>query len=145
MHIMNDGYIKFSKKNEKKVVNLLLSNGAGDLFGIEKGDTFAPDKNGDVAIYIEPDFVYGDIESRLSKLTAILKDNGFLINGEIKYYGDCEGRYIIENGNFCAETPVYISDLSDEEIMREVARRGLSISNGKDFEPDQDNDSDLEY
>lgn len=84
MHIMNDGYIKFSKKNEKKVVNLLLSNGAGDLFGIEKGDTFAPDKNGDVAIYIEPDFVYGDIESRLSELTAILKDNGFLVNGEIK-------------------------------------------------------------
>lgn len=60
-------------------------------------------------------------------------------------YGDCEGRYIIENGSFCAETPVYISDLSDEEIMREVARRGLSISNDKDFEPDQDNDSDLEY
>lgn len=145
MYIMNEGHIQFPKKNEKEVVKLLVSNGGGDLFGIEKGDEFEPDTNGNVTIEINSDSSYGDIESKLYTLTEIFKNNGLLINGQINYYGDYEGRYIIENGDFRTETPSYISELSDEEIMYEVKRRGLSLSNYKDVDPDHENDSDLEY
>ena len=67
---------------------------------------------------------YGDIECDLKDLLEDLP--GVIINGQIDYYGDYDGRYEVKDSVLSSlnKNEVAIREASVEELLKEIARRG---------------------
>lgn len=58
------------------------------------------------------------------------KEKGFVINGEVSWYGDDEGRYIIKDNEIEHLTidECYLRDADDETLIAELKRRGFQVT-----------------
>ena len=70
----------------------------------------------------------GDIEVSLSDIVTACKKGKLDINFYITYCGDAEGAYSYQNGEFetLDENDLLLRNISDEQLISEIYRRGLT-------------------
>ena len=126
MELYMNGVIFFPKKDTDKVLEILDGY---ELLPDDVDDCLAADDYGSAAIEYR-DVCLGDIDDDLTEALQRLKNNNIPIKGALDYYGDYDGRYVIENyecKNLDAQA-VVIKDASDDDLIFELEARGYRVT-----------------
>ncbi len=75
----------------------------------------------------------GYLGEDLSSLCALAAQNGLSLSGELEYYGDYEGAYIVEDNKFedVSRFDYELRHASDDVLFEELRRRGYTIATKK--------------
>lgn len=119
MTIYNQGTITFNKEvteKAKKIISSILKN---DNLEIDEWDTL------EIGCYAS------DFDGYLNEIISKLSPLGYVLNGEIEYSGDYEGKIYVNNNHVesldIAETSLY--EASTEELIKKLTERGLYVEN----------------
>lgn len=121
MQITNQGIISVPEANKENLINALNSIG----METSEADIFIEDGKAETSI----EDVYGDIEDKLCKLANSFITLGIPIELEVDYYGDNNGKYVVENNefiNFSSEELV-IKDADTQDLIDELEKRGYAV------------------
>lgn len=133
MHIANSGYIFTNKplteealqalKNQEDFDNELLECLYGNYPG--NADTF------EIEEWYENCF-----EDQLEAMVAALAPLGYVLNGEIQYWGDYDGKIYVQNNKVItvdiADTGLY--EASDAELIQILEQRGYRVEKATEEE-----------
>ena len=119
MTLLTKGYIVVPKKYVRELLFFL------DAAGID-GEEY-PEEDESVA-GVEITDQYGDIEDALLNIVTRFTKKGVLLNGEITYSGDSDGKFVIIDGKFntldLEESVLW--DASTKTLYNELRRRGAT-------------------
>ena len=128
MTIMNEGEIIINDKTRAGEVAQIFVD-AGIYDSVEKvpvyeDDGTTPEEAG-ISIYE----VFRDIEPALQEAADKCKEAGIILNGQICYSGDYDGRYYITDNvvEDLTADEVGVREASNEELIAELERRGLDV------------------
>lgn len=118
-YIVNVGEININEEVSEEAMQL-INNFLGCDTAAEAGS--------DVLVFEEYYDKYFD--ETLQELFEKLKPYGYIFNGTVGFYGDWEGRTIIENNEIYQidRNDMAIMDASDQELIYELERRGYIIA-----------------
>lgn len=119
MTLLNTGCIVVPKKYVRELLFFL------DAAGID-GEEYPEEDESVVGVEITDQ--YGDIEDALLNIVTRFTKKGVLLNGEITYSGDNDGKFVIIDGEFNTldlEESV-LRDASTETLYNELRRRGAT-------------------
>ena len=116
MYLLNNGYITVPATNIRELVFFL------DAAGIEVEECNGKDES---IVKVEINELCGDIGADLARINSRFSERGILLNGEITYTGEYDGKYVITNGEFIDldHEKVVIWDASTEVLYKELRRR----------------------
>ena len=86
---------------------------------------------GESTIYIE-EYYDKNFEQTIAKVIEKITPLGYVLNGDVEYMGDWEGRIVIKNnsvGELSRELAAVV-DAGDEELIAELESRGYTVNKG---------------
>lgn len=128
MNIMNEGEIIINDKTRAgEVAQIFVA--AGIYGSVEKVPIYEDDGTTPEEAGISIHEIFGDIEPALQKVADKCKEAGIILNGQICYSGDYDGRYYITDNvvEDLTVDEVGVREASNEELIAELQRRGLIV------------------
>ena len=128
MTIMNEGEIIINDKTRAgEVAQIFVA--AGIYESVEKVPVYEDDGTTSEEAGISVHEVYGDIDSAIREAADKCKEAGIILNGQICYSGDYDGRYYITNNvvEDLTADEIGVREASSEELIAELQRRGLDV------------------
>ena len=128
MTIMNEGEIIINDKTRAgEVAQIFVAVGIYD--SVEKVPVYEDDGTTPEEAGISVHEVYGDIDSAIREAADKCKEAGIILNGQICYSGDYDGRYYITNNEVedLTADEIGVREASNEELIAELQRRGLEV------------------
>ena len=128
MTIMNEGEIIINDKTRAgEVAQIFVAAGIYD--SVEKVPVYEDDGTTPEEAGISVHEVYGDIDSAIREAADKCKEAGIILNGQICYSGDYDGRYYITNNvvEDLTADEIGVREASSEELIAELQRRGLDV------------------
>lgn len=128
MTIMNEGEIIINDKTRAgEVAQIFVA--AGIYESVEKVPVYEDDGTTPEEAGISVHEVYGDIDSAIREAADKCKEAGIILNGQICYSGDYDGRYYITNNvvEDLTADEIGVREASSEELIAELQRRGLDV------------------
>ena len=128
MTIMNEGEIIINDKTRAgEVAQIFVAAGIYD--SVEKVPVYEDDGTTPEEAGISVHEVFGDIEPALQEVTDKCKEAGIILNGQICYSGDYDGRYYITDNEVedLTADEIGVREASKEELIAELQRRGLDV------------------
>lgn len=128
MNIINEGEIIINDKTRAgEVTQIMVTAGLYDAtedVPVYENDGTTPEEAG-VSIHE----VYGDIDTALQEVADKCKEAGIILNGQICYSGDYDGRYYITNNvvEDLTADEIGVRETSNEELIAELQSRGLDV------------------
>lgn len=121
MQITNQGIISVPEANKENLINALNS------IGMETSEADIWIEDGKAETSIED--VYGDIEDELYKLANSFITLGISIELEVDYYGDNNGKYVVENNKFInlSSEELVIKNAETQSLIDELEKRGYAV------------------
>lgn len=121
MQITNQGIISVPEANKENLINALNS------IGMETSEADIWIEDGKAETSIED--VYGDIEDELYKLANSFITLGISIELEVDYYGDNNGKYVVENNKFInlSSEELVIKNAETQGLIDELEKRGYAV------------------
>ena len=128
MTIMNEGEIIINDKTRAgEVAQIFVAAGIYD--SVEKVPVYEDDGTTPEEAGISVHEVFGDIEPALQEVADKCKEAGIILNGQICYSGDYDGRYYITDNEVedLTADEIGVREASNEELIAELQRRGLDV------------------
>ena len=128
MTIMNEGEIIINDKTRAgEVAQIFVAAGIYD--SVEKVPVYEDDGTTPEEAGISVHEVFGDIEPALQEVADKCKEAGIILNGQICYSGDYDGRYYITDNEVedLTADEIGVREASKEELIAELQRRGLDV------------------
>lgn len=128
MTIMNEGEIIINDKTRAgEVAQIFVAAGIYD--SVEKVPVYEDDGTTPEEAGISVHEVFGDIEPALQEVADKCKEAGIILNGQICYSGDYDGRYYITDNEVedLTADEIGVREASNEELIAELQRRGLYV------------------
>ena len=128
MTIMNEGEIIINDKTRAgEVAQIFVA--AGIYESVEKVPVYEDDGTTPEEAGISVHEVYGDIDSAIREAADKCKEADIILNGQICYSGDYDGRYYITNNvvEDLTADEIGVREASSEELIAELQRRGLDV------------------
>lgn len=124
MTYWNNGSFACEKKDLEALISIINQTNIPDRSGYDVDDAY--ESNG--LSCLEVSECAGDIESDLDNIVTECEKQGIKMEFDISYTGDAEGGYIYKNGKYetLNEDQVHLRNISDEDLISEIQRRGLS-------------------
>ena len=127
MYIFNNGEIKTNKaitEEAKEIIESIL--GEENVCDV-----------GESTIYID-EYCKSDFETVIANVIEEIKTLGYVLNGNIDYFGEYDGRVVIEDNNVTvmSEDECVINDAGDQELITELESRGYEVTiKGRNLTP----------
>ena len=128
MTIMNEGEIIINDKTRAgEVAQIFVAAGIYD--SVEEVPVYEDDGTTPEEAGISVHEVFGDIEPALQEVADKCKEAGIILNGQICYSGDYDGRYYITDNEVedLTADEIGVREASNEELIAELQRRGLDV------------------
>ena len=128
MTIMNEGEIIINDKTRAgEVAQIFVAAGIYD--SVEKVPVYEDDGTTPEEAGISVHEVFGDIEPALQEVADKCKEAGIILNGQICYSGDYDGRYYITDNEVedLTADEIGVREASNEELIAELQRRRLDV------------------
>jgi len=75
----------------------------------------------------------GDVLDEIREIVNVLAPLGYVLDGEVEYYGDYDGKIYIENNEVIDVdvTDIGLHEASDETLIQMLEDRGYTVTKGR--------------
>lgn len=122
MNITNQGKITLNKPLTQEAIDA-ISNADVRFAGKTSSEV------GDTEIYVE-DFYDSEFESTMQVVIEAVSPLGYVLNGEVDYFGDYDGVTFIKDNKVeeCSAEARWMYEESDEVIIEVLEKRGYTVT-----------------
>lgn len=125
MQIYNIGTIDLDHRLTHEAIEALLKNPITRDYASECAHP------GDYALVYNDDG--GDLLDEIREIVNVLAPLGYVLDGEVEYYGDYDGKIYIENNEVIDVdvTDIGLHEASDETLIQILESRGYTVTKGR--------------